>query len=356
MTDRVYHFVGVDLHKKTSYITVLDESGKEIFKDNLPNRKNVIQDALLKLNNPDNTRVAVEATFNSNWLVDILNEINIKTVVINPKKTKAISSGMIKTDKVDSWTIAELNRLNSLATTYVPTDYEREIRDLTRLRLDMVNTRTRSKLKIINFLHRNCIYKLPYRDMFCKSGIEWLTKKVQIPDYQKELIKHLLTNISDLDKQIDLLEKKIRKYTKESHSVKLLKTVPGISDILGLTLVAEIGNIQRFYSSKALSKFAGLIPRENSSGDIRRQGEITKEGSSYIRRALGFIVPHMVKKNPKLKEFYEKKVKHKPKKKVKVACMRKILSYIYFMLKEGKKYTELDVVRLAVPGNPRRQT
>jgi transposase len=354
MTDKVYHFAGIDLHKSNSYITILDQDGNKVFQDKIQNDKLAIQRALLQSNIP--TRAVVESTFNSYWLVDTLREVGINTIVIDPRKTKAIGISRIKTDKIDSRTIAELNRINFLSMVYIPSISERELRDITRQRIDLVEQRTILKNKIINILHRNCIYKLPYRDMFGKGGRKWLLgDNLEIADYQKNFIKRNLTIIDSFDEQINEFNQELKKYAQTYPSVALLKTMPGISDLSALSLLAEIGNIHRFPNSKTLSSYAGMSPSTYSSNTTTVHGSITKQGSSYIRRCLGFSVKHLIQKNAYLNHFYHRKVEAKGIKKAKTACMRKTLTYIYQMLKENKEYLDLIIAKRQVDSNPRRQ-
>jgi transposase len=355
MPDRVYHYAGVDLHKSNSYVSVVDQNGETVYEERLPNERLSLQKALSQFNTP--IRVAVESTFNSYWFVETMCQVGINTVVIDPRKTKAIGIGMVKTDKIDAKTIAELNRLNSLSMTYVPKKDIQEIREITRQRVDLVSIRTQTKNRVINILHRNCIYKLPYRDMFGKGGRKWLKREsLDVFPYQRIMIKRYLQLISDLDKQIELLDQDVKRYAKDYYSVKLLKTMPGIADNTALSLIAEIGNVHRFPSSKALSKYAGLVPGVYSSNQTTVHGSITKQGSKYIRRALGFTVKHLIKDNEYLGDFYKRKSKQIGKKKAKTACMRKALTYIYQMMKNDIEYKDLDVTKRKVAKiNPRRQ-
>jgi len=345
MTDKLYqYFAGIDLHKTNSFITTIDQDGKVVFQKKIPNDKLAIQNALLQSNTPK--RVAVESTFNSYWLVDALEEVDIRTVVIDPRKTKAIGLGKVKTDKIDSAVIAELNRLDSLWTTYIPNHRERDLRDLTRSRLDMVRDQTRIKNRVINIYHKNCVYKFPLSDMFTSRGKQWLLSCSEVSKSQRQIVSYLLNILETIEEQVQSLETIIKEQVKLCPTSKLLKTMPGIGDIMALTLVAEIGNIHRFSSSAALAKYAGIVPSTYSSGGITNHGPTLKEGNKYIVHCLGFVVHHMTRKNEKLRDFYLKKSKQKGNKKIaKTACMRKVLTYIYHMIKENIKYEQLAIAK-----------
>ena len=339
MTD--YLFAGIDLHKKYSFITLKDQSGQNVFQDKVVNDKLALQNTFSQFNNP--TRAAVEATFNSLWLVDSLKEIGINTLVINPKKTKAIAHAKIKTDKIDSETIADLNLRNYLSISYVPSMEERELRDITRHRLDLVHLRTSLKNRVINILHRNCIFEFPYSDMFSKKAQKWILSLSDLSSIEISSIKRLLRIINLFSEEITSLEEIIKQKADSNPAVKLLTTIPGMAHITGLTIICEIGNIHRFHSAKALCSFAGLVPSTYSSGGKTKHGKITKEGNKYVRYALSHVIKHLKDKNKKINEFYNRIKSRKCIKVARTACMRKTLIYIYYMLKDHKKFSELPV-------------
>lgn len=118
--------------------------------------------------------------------------------------------------------------------------------------------------------------------------------------------------------------------------------------ILSLTLIAEIGNIERFKSSAHLCSYAGIVPSTYSSGGKTTHGNVTKTGARLIRYALGEAIIHTTKSNEFLKKFYEQKSKEKCTSKAKVACMKKLLSYVYIMLKHNISFDKLEINKASV--------
>jgi transposase len=334
------NFAGVDLHKKYSFITVYDRNGNKALEQQIKNDKLAIQSALSQLNNP--IRVATEATFNSLWLHDILEEIGIKTIVANPNKLKAIASSKIKTDKIDSEIIARLNLIDWLPASYIPTMDERQLRDITRYRLSLVYQRTGLKNRISAFLLRNCILDCPYSDKFGVGGQKWLTS-LELKHHEKELIKDFLDLINAFNSKVSKLNSIIRERIKDEPNAQLLDSIPGVGSVIAATLSCEIGNIHRFSSPKQLTAFAGLVPSTYSSGGKTTHGQITKTGNQFIRHALSEAIEHTIKKDTNLKSFFERLKEKKGRSKAKIACMRKLLTYIYFMLKEEIPFSELAV-------------
>lgn len=338
------NYAGIDIHKKYSYITVLDKDNNLVMERKVPNDKIAIQNTLLQLKDPNSTRAAVEATFNALWLVDTLKDVSIKTVIVSPHKMKAISYAKIKTDKIDARIIAQMNKYDLLPQSYIPTNLEKQCREIVRFRYFLVKQRSVLKRKVKNILLSNCIYQYPVRDVFCQKGQKWLlTLGDRLKLHELEQIKSFLDLINTYTLQIDQKEVEIREIGKNIPQVKLLKTIPGIGDIFATSLVSEIGNIHRFKHAKNLTAYAGLNPSVYSSGTKTAYGPITKKGNSHIRYALGEAVTYTLKDNEKLKNFYDQIAERRNRQKARTACMRKLLTYIYIMLKHNLTFQELDV-------------
>lgn len=333
-------FAGIDLHKKYSYITVIDSSETIILQDKFKNNQFEIQKALLQLNIP--IKAAVEATFNTTWLVNTLHAVNIFTVVAHPTNLRDTSGIKAKTDKIDSETIARFNKNNMLHLTYIPTGEEQYLKDIIRLRHGLVEQRTNLKNKVQMILLRNCIFEQPYSDIFGVGGQKWL-RTLKLKDHEVLAITNYLDLINDFTKKISQYDLTIKELSQTNYKVKLLMSMPGIGPVIALTLVAEIGDINRFKNSKFLVSYAGLEPSTKSSGGKTNHGSVTKQGNPLIRFAVSEAVMHLLKKNSKLKAFYDLKSKEKGKSKARVACMRKVLTYVYIMLKNDFTYSKLDI-------------
>ena len=115
-------------------------------------------------------------------------------------------------------------------------------------------------------------------------------------------------------------------------------TIPGFGELLALTLAVEIGDISRFVNDRALDSYAGVVPSVFSSGDKTYMGHTHKQGNPYIRAALAEGLYHLLRKDERMKEFYEKIQTHKGTAKARVATMNKILRSLYFMLKYKQPY------------------
>ena len=124
-------------------------------------------------------------------------------------------------------------------------------------------------------------------------------------------------------------------------AVKLLKTIPGVGQISATTVVAEIGDIQRFHSPKALCNWAGLTPRIRNSSGFTRHGRISKEGSPFLRGAMTRAAAVASRKSKRWYVAHENLVKRCGKKVAKEAIGRRLLTIAYYMLKRNQPFSFL---------------
>jgi transposase len=200
------YYTGIDLHKKTSFITTIDESGKVIFRRNFANKEEQILDYFVNLDGP--TKIVIEAMCSWFWLYDLLKAHNFNVVISNPLKTKAIASAKIKNDKVDSHMLAQLLRADLIATVYVCSLKTRKLKELLRHRQRLVHDATRMKNRIHMLLMKNNT-SIPVSDLFGVKGMKHL-KNVELPSYHRKQLKSYLTLYDGLTQQIEPLTKQIR--------------------------------------------------------------------------------------------------------------------------------------------------
>ena len=144
------YYTGIDLHKKTSYFTTVDETGKVVNKANLSNVEERILDYFVNLKT--DTKIVIESMGSWYWLYGLLTGNGFDVVISNPAKTKAIASAKIKNDKVDSRMLAQLLRSDLIPTVYVSSLDTRQLKELLRHRAHLVRDTTRMKNRIHNVL------------------------------------------------------------------------------------------------------------------------------------------------------------------------------------------------------------
>lgn len=328
-------YIGVDLHKKTCFITVMDKAGE------IKKRKEITTDTedVKKFFQPYcRAKVAVESTMNWIPFYENLESLGIDVKLSNPLLTKAVAASRIKNDKVDSKVLADLLRTNFLPTAYIQPRGIRDLKELVRQRVIYVELRTRIKNKIHSVLFKNNI-KHQFNSLYGKAGIEFLrTLKVR-KIYREELNRYLAT-LEFLSLQIDEMSEVIKQTAKVDYDCRLLMTIPGISYFTALMIKAEIGDINRFPNAAKLCNYAGLVPSTYASAEKIRTGRITKRGSKWLRRALVDAVTSGCRNSNKISVFYRKLKKNKGTGKAKVAAARKLCTVIFAMLADQQPFRE----------------
>ena len=334
------HFIGVDLHKKNCYVTVMDKLGKIEDQFQMENDSSKI----LKFFQPyPGSQIAVESTLNWIPFYEALERAGFDVKLSNPLQTKAIASARIKNDKVDSKILADLLRTNLLPMAYIQPKPIRDLKELVRQRATYVGLRTRVKNKIHSVLFKNNI-KHSFTNLYGKAGMKFL-RELEVRDlYRTELDRYLKT-LDLLNQQIDELSKVIESTAKDDYDCQLLMTIPGISYYTSLMIKSEIGDIARFANAKKLCAYAGLIPSTYQSANKLRHGRITKTGSKWLRKALVDAVTTRSRKANKISVFYRKLKREKGTGKAKVAAARKLCTVIFAMLTDKQPFKEFVPVK-----------
>ena len=329
-------YIGLDQHKNFCVIAALARDGemldqRKIYHNDPDELKRYLSQV------PEGSKLAVEACSFDAWLSDLVEEHGIEVHLANPNKTRAIAEARIKTDELDAKTLAHLLRTDLLCESYHAPKELRQRRYLLRYRQCLVWYRTGIKQRIHALLGRLGIPSLPVTDLFGKRGMTWLNSLQLESHYQTALSGYLnlLEHITDMIKKA---EGEIREEIKNDPDAELLKTIPGIGDLSAYLLVVEIGPIERFASAEKLSSYAGLVPRLHQSGQSLYLGRITKQGNKFIRWVLTEAGCTAVRKDPNLARFYQRIVQKKGAQKAQVAVARKLLTYVYHILKKKEPY------------------
>lgn len=330
------YYTGIDLHRKTSFITTIDKNGKIINKRNLANDETQIIAYFSRLK--ESTQVVIESTANWYWLYDLLTDQGIPTVISNPVKTKAIASARIKNDKLDSLMLAQLLRADLLATIHVSNKDTRQLKELLRHRSKLVKDTVRMKNRIHAILAKNN-YNVPSSDLFGIKGLAFLSQ-VKLPLYQRDQVDTYLDLYSKLKIRCEALTQQIKEQAKSNTMAQLLMTIPGVGPITAMFMVAEIEDITRFKSYRHLSSYAGLVPRLDASANKQRLGSITKQGSPYLRTALVEAAQAATRTKGRLNIYFRRRIIRAGYQKAIVATAHKIIQYAFYILRDQVPYRE----------------
>ena len=331
-------YVGLDVHKKYSWATVLDEDGKKVQEQKFSSTGRELIAFLSSLSPAD--KVVMEASSTWTHIYDMLVERRIEAILAHPLQTKAIANARIKTDRISAEVLAQLLRADLVPTAYVPSKEIRELRNVTRYRAGLVKLQTQVKNQVHALLARNGI-EHEFSDLFGKSGMQFLLDlQSSFNGVDWAVLRSSMSVLVHISAEIERVSDYIASLVREEKNVKLLMTIPGIDFYSAALIVAEIADIKRFQNYKQLCSWAGLVPSVHQSGSVRRFGRITKQGSRWLRWILVQVVQHLVKRPGKLQEFYIRVARAKGSKVARVAAARKLLRIIWCMLSRGEPYRE----------------
>jgi transposase len=318
---------GLDVHKNSVFATVMSYGGEVVEKRKLSN-----EEVISFLGRYPIDKVAMES---STSIVPIYRALRAKgytLLVSHPKKTRLIAESRIKTDRVDSWALTELTRLNALPLSYVPPDNIAALREKVRRRAYLVRMRSKLRVKIRTQLTINGIQPPTEHGLFTAKNAEWLHSQ------QLESVESYLPIIQSLDVQIGKLSKELQALAPQDPDVRLLMTIPGVGYYSALLVKSEIGEISRFSDGEKLCSYAGLVPSISSSGAYTRRGSITKEGSRWLRWIMVECVHIHIKYDTSITRSYHAIAQRKGKSLAKVAAARRLLMCCYSVLRNRQPY------------------
>lgn len=329
-------YIGMDVHKRYCQVAILDDDSTNPDECRLRTERDELEEFARE---HQGAQVAIEATRNYWFVYDCL-EPQLDVAVANPHKTGLIGDQKVKSDRLDAKRLAVLLRVDALAASYIPPDEFREARKLVRRRKALVDDRTSAKNRVRAALaDRGVTYD---GDLFGQEGREFLAdEELPLSAADRHIIDADLAVIETLDEQIKRLQYEMDEIAAAWEETQLLMTIPGIGPVLAVTIVAEIGEIDRFENKKQAVSYAGLDPRVRQSGEKETTDAITKEGPPVLRWALGQGALNVVKYDSYLGNFHTRMKNRKANQKALVATARKLLVSIYAMLTKKRNTTRL---------------
>jgi len=301
-------YCGVDLHARSMYICVLDQSGQILLHRNLPADPQRFLDVISPYR--QDIVVCAECMFSWYWLADLCAQESIPFVLGHALYMRAIHGGKAKNDKIDSGKIAALLRGGMIPQAYVYPAPMRSTRDLLRRRNYLVRKRADLLSHIQN---TNSQYNLPEfgKKITCRSHRTGVVEHFPDPNIQLS-IKTNLELIDHYDKLINALELFVLNNARghDPGALYLLQTAPGIGKILSLVILYEIGDIDRFPSVGNFVSYARLVACAKESAGKKQGTSGRKIGNMHLKWAFSEAAVLFLRKNPQGMK-YKKRLEQK---------------------------------------------
>lgn len=222
---------------------------------------------------------------------------------------------------------------------YLPDDEEFALREHLRARSDLVRMRTMLKNRVHAVLHRRGILA-PTADMFTKAGRLFLAQ-LELDEAGRMILERYLCAMDQIDRAVDestVSLRDLRRRPRWAKPAALLQTMPGIGLITALTILAELGSLERFRSRAAVANYAGLVPIHRDSNQEHYSGGISRRGSSYLRAMLTEAAWIAVPRVPAYCHMFDRIARKKNKATAIVAVARRMLEDAFTMLRKNEAF------------------
>ncbi len=338
-------FVGLDVHKHFVVVGAVDAQQQVVLRP----RRLEFDDFTIWANKHllPTDAVVMESTTNTWHLVDQLQPLVASVVVAHPLKVRLIATARVKTDALDALRLATLLAANLIPQVWVPPVPVRELRALISHRRRLLRQQTQLRNRLHSVLHCHNLLP-PGGDLFSQHHRAWWLQLALSPS-NKLLVRQDLTLLDTIPTLITEVDKELVQLSVTQPWASItpfLVQLPGIGPLNAMTLLGEIGDIQRFPSAKHLVSYAGLGASVHSSGQTSRTGRITKQGRRELRGTLVEAAWTAVNYNDYWRTQFERLAVRIGKPKAIVAMARKLLVVIWHVWTEEAmdRHADADAV------------
>lgn len=331
-------YVGLDVSQKETSVCVIDESGKIVFEGKTPSEPGALA-RLLRKRAPTAERIGFETGAMASWLWHELKRVNLPVVCVDARHAHAaLSVRMNKSDQNDARGLAELVRVGWYREVKVKSEASLVVRSILVARARLVGIRrdlenqTRSMLKEIGLLFPRAI----------GGPLRAHVLRLLGDDHPlRSIIEGLLAVHERVGQEQMVLDDRIRRLAKADETTRRLMTVPGVGVVTALAFRHTIDDPSRFRSAQSVGAYLGLTPRRQQSGELDRQGHISKWGDRLLRTYLfeaASVLIHRTRRWSALKAWGMRLMKRIGARKAKVAMARKIAVILHCIWVDGTEF------------------
>jgi transposase len=282
-------FIGLDVHAETIAVAVAEPDGEVRALGVIPNRPESIRRLIKKLGPADHLRVCYEAGPTGYVLYWQLTGLGVKCEVVAPTLVPVKAGDRVKTDRRDALKLARSYRSGDLTAVWVPDEAHEALRDVVRARESAKKDQLRARNRLGKFLLRQGRRPPTRMHAWTQAHLAWVktvhfehaAQEATLLDYLHE-VEHMVDRIARLEHAIDdavkLAPERMRVV------IEALQALRGIAQVSAVTIVTELGELSRFAKPRQLMGYSGAVASEDSTGERRRRGSITKTGNAHLRR------------------------------------------------------------------------
>jgi transposase len=329
--------IGVDFHPEFQQIALVDTDSGELEERRLRHREEAEEFYRALVMQGKTVRVGMEASGYAHWFERLLAELQLELWIGDAAEIRTKRVRKQKTDRQDAQLILKLLLEDRFPRIWVPSWENRDLRQLLWHRHRMVQARTR----IMNQLQAVALNE----GVRCKKRL-WRDRGRQqlesfpLAPWASRRRRDLLELLDRLNPTIAELSQAIEQEVDRCPEAQRLMTHPGVGALTALAFVLIIGKAERFPCGKQITSYLGLVPLEESSGNRRRLGHITKQGSSILRFLLVEAAQVTVRSLPEWRSKYFHLIMRRGRKIAKVAMARRLAVRLYWMMRQGWDYQQ----------------
>lgn len=326
--------IGCDFHPGFQQIAMLDTETGEVSGQRLQHVQQA-REFYAALAEP--ALVGMEACGYTRWFECMLAELGHQVWIGDAARIRASVVRRQKTDARDAEHILRLLSEDRFPRLWVPTQEERDVRQLLLHRHHLVRSRTQVKNQLQALALNQGVQKK--RQLWTEAGREQL-QKLELQAHTAARRDECLKRLDYLDGQIGQLSLQVAAEAGQRAGARLLMTHPGVGPQTALAFVLTIGPVERFENAKKVASYVGLIPAEYSSSGKQRLGRISKQGSPLLRFLLVEAAQSAARYDDELKRLYVRLCLRRSRGQAKVAVARRLATRLYWMLRSGKTYAQ----------------
>lgn len=332
------YYCGIDLHARVLYVCIIDQEGQTCVHKEIPDSP----DKLKSILEPylGNIVVGVECMHCWYWVSDFCEALGVDFILGHALYMKAIHGGKAKNDRIDSFKIANLIRGGNFPLAYVYPKEMRATRDLLRRRTKLVRHGAHLKAHVSNTTSQ---YNLPPNKVNLKNVGAREQLKITFPD--RVVQRNIDLDMAVLEcyaRELSKVECFLEQQAKQHNPAHwyLLKSISGIGRILGLTIIYEIGYIERFESVQKFASYARLVKCKAESAGKSYGTQGNKIGNAHLKWAFSEAAVLYLRGNEKAQKYLLKLQRRMSKAKALSVLAHKLGRCVYFMLKNGTVFDE----------------
>jgi transposase len=336
--------IALDVHKKYTWARVENGKGERLYESRLQHAHGTIKNFIQRWT--PGSPVAVETVGNWYWVVDEIEAGGGTPQLVNARLAKLMMGSVHKSDKLDAKGMNRLQRTATLPTVWIPSSSVRDARELPRTRMVLKRQRTQLKNRVHATLGKYGYTVQGASDALGQKGrkiVEELLPK--LPPHSEQALRRVLDQLDYVAENLKAIEGAMIEVFAPRAETELVKTLPGVADIVAVVIWTEIGTLGRFSRAEPFASYCGRVPRENSSGGKIRLGAVRRDVNVYLKWAFVEAANSALLNAERcgyehISRLYQRIKPRRGHGKAKVAVARHLSQASFWMLKKGEPYRE----------------